>query len=119
MSEVTPAAEGAGGTDASSGLPGASSGSRLTELFSQPSLQSRRLDVEAGVPVYEPVDAAANVYFIHTGQVRIFQVGPDESARLLEILGPGDWFGAPALARSSSYGTRAVTASKAAVSEIP
>jgi CRP/FNR family transcriptional regulator len=69
--------------------------------------------------VYEPTDPARNLYFIQSGQVRIFQVGPDDSARLLEILGSSDWFGAPALARSASYGTRAVTASKAAVSEIP
>src|SRR5687768_3702472 len=118
MSEgvATAAAEGARGSDAARG---ASSASRVTELFSQPALQSRRMELEASVPVYEPGDAARNLYFIQTGQVRIFQVGPDQSARLLEILGPGNWFGAPALARAESYGTRAVTASKASLPEIP
>ena len=69
--------------------------------------------------MYEPQDAARNLYFIQSGQVRLFQIGPDQSARLLEILGPGNWFGAPALARADSYGTRAVTASKASLSEVP
>ena len=91
----------------------------MTELFSQPALQSRRLELEAAVPLYEPHESPRNLYLIQTGQVRIFQVGPDASARLLEILGPGDWFGAPALARAGSYGTRAVTATRAAVFELP
>src|SRR5687768_9815765 len=116
---VTPDAEGARGADSSTGLSAASSASRVTELLSQPSLQSRRLELDAGAPVYEPGDPARHLYVIHSGQVRLFQIGPDQSARLLEILGPGDWFGAPALARAESYGTRAVTASRAAVAEVP
>jgi CRP/FNR family transcriptional regulator len=76
--------------------------------------------LSAGTNVFEPDTAAESVYFIHSGQVRIYQVGPDgESLRLIEILGAGDWFGAAALAHTRTYGTRAVAATRAVVSDVP
>jgi CRP-like cAMP-binding protein len=89
-------------------------------------MEGRRVEFEAGASVYEPDQPARDLYLIQSGQVRLFQVGQiatpggaKESARLLEILGPGDWFGAPALARAESYGTRAVAASRATASQVP
>jgi CRP/FNR family transcriptional regulator len=74
----------------------------------------------AGTNVYEPSTAAESVYYIPSGQVRIYQIGPDgESVRLVEILGPDDWFGAAALAHTRTYGTRAVAVTAAVVSEVP
>jgi CRP-like cAMP-binding protein len=49
----------------------------------------------------------------------VYQTGPENSARLLEILGPGDWFGVPALAGADVYGSRAVAVSAVTVSAVP
>jgi CRP/FNR family cyclic AMP-dependent transcriptional regulator len=90
-----------------------------SELLQDPSLDARLVEATTGTVLVEASEPARNVYFIHTGQVRIYQTGPDDSARLLEILGPGDWFGVPALARAETYGTRAVAVSAVTVSEVP
>ena len=91
----------------------------VDELLSQPSLEARQLEATTGTVLFEPATPARNVYFVHTGQVRVYQPGPDESARLLEILGPGDWFGVAALAGSATYGNRAVAVSSVVLSEVP
>src|SRR5205085_8741303 len=54
-----------------------------------------------------------------SGQVRVYQMGTDDYGRLLEILGPNDWFGVAALAQQPKQGTRAVAASASVVWEIP
>ena len=76
------------------------------------------MSVEEDQQFYEPNTPAHHLFFIHSGQVRVFQMGRDNSARLLEILGPGDWFGIPSLARADVYRSRAVAATRGAVSEI-
>src|SRR5215210_3380253 len=91
----------------------------VSELLQDPSLEARRIDATTGTVLVEETEPARSVYFIHTGQVRVYQTGPDDSARLLEILGPGDWFGVPALAGAETYGTRAVAVSGVTVSEVP
>jgi CRP/FNR family transcriptional regulator len=91
----------------------------INDLFLNPSLMAKRNSVAAGTVLFEPRDPARAVYFIHRGQVRVFQMGPDESGRLLEILGPGEWFGTAALAQASSHGVRTVATSASVVSEIP
>ena len=93
---------------------------RFERLFSAASQNARQIELAAGEVVHEPGTAAESVYFIHSGQVRIYQIGPDgESLRLIEILGADDWFGAAALAHTRNYGTRAVAATPAVVSEVP
>ena len=91
----------------------------VNELLQEPSLGARQIDATTGTALIEPTTPAQHVYFIHTGQVRVYQTGPENSARLLEILGPGDWFGVPALAGAETYGTRAVAVSAVTVSEVP
>jgi len=91
----------------------------VSELLQDPSLGARLVEATTGTVLADAGDPAVNVYFIHTGQVRIYQSGPENSARLLEILGPGDWFGVPALAGADFYGTRAVAVSAVTVSEVP
>src|SRR5436190_10117534 len=91
----------------------------VNQLLQDPSLGARRLEATTGTALVEPATPARNVYFIHSGQVRVYQSGPDDSARLLEILGPGDWFGVPALAGADTYGSRAVAVSAVTVSEVP
>src|SRR5688500_2497910 len=93
--------------------------SAVDRLLAEPDLGGESVELEAGAAVHEPTDSAANLYFVRSGQVRIYQVGPDESARLVEILGPGDWFGAAALARATTYDTRAVAVSPTTVWQVP
>lgn len=105
------------------GAPGNGCGLVVTfaELVGDPSLGARLIEVGAGTAFHEPASSARNVYFIQTGQVRVYQVGPgaEPAVRLLEILGPGDWFGVAALTRAPEYGTRAVAMTGCTVSEIP
>lgn len=90
----------------------------LVDLAQDPALSAKRMEVPAGTALYEPDAPAQHVFALHEGQVRTLKLG-EGSARLLEILGPGDWFGAPALSGSGTYGTRALAVSSAVVSEIP
>ena len=91
--------------------------SAFAELFNDPAVQAHRANVAAGTVIYEPDDAATDVHFIHRGQVRVYQVGPDGEQRLVDILGPGDWFGVAALARAPKHGLKAVVLNAAVISE--
>ena len=93
--------------------------SRFERLFGAAANEAKQLELTAGTSVFEPSTSADNVYFIHTGQVRVYQVGPDDELRLIDILGPNDWFGSAALANTRSYGVRAVAVTRAVVSEVP
>jgi CRP/FNR family transcriptional regulator, cyclic AMP receptor protein len=100
---------------------------KAAELIADANLASRRFDVPPDAAVYETSTPARSLYVLHSGQVRILLPTPGEgerSVRLLEILGPGDWFGAPALmaGRADSvqaYGTRALAVTAASISEVP
>ena len=101
-----------------SGTLGAHRAPAVDELLSQPALEARQVEATTGTVLFEPATEARHVYFVHSGQVRVYQPGPDSSARLLEILGPGDWFGVAALAGSDTYGNRAVAVSSVVLSEV-
>ena len=90
----------------------------VDELLSQPSLETRQVEATPGTVLFEPATPARHVFFVNSGQVRVYQPGPENSARLLEILGPGDWFGVAALAGVPTYGTRAVAVSSVVISEV-
>lgn len=102
---------------------------RAAELIADANLASRRFDLPPGGGIYEPSTPARSLYLLHSGQVRLLLLTPGEgerAVRLLEILGPGDWFGAPALMGSIGnngegqvYGTRAVAMTAATLSEVP
>jgi len=85
----------------------AGAGGRIAEAFADPSVGARRIDVKEPTVLFEPATPPDNLYLIQSGQVRMYQVGPDKSARLADILGPGDWFGTAALAGAELYGARA------------
>src|SRR3954469_9649974 len=98
-----------------------SSSARTGELLAEANLASRRFDVAAGTAIYEPAAPARNLYLIHAGQVRILLntgSAKERAVRLLEILGTGDWFGAPAISGSAAYDTRALAVTNTTVSEI-
>jgi len=83
------------------------SSSPLASLFADPALQGRRLNYSPGDVIFDPETPADKVYFIHRGQVRLYHVGAQD-ARLVEILGPDEWFGVGAMARQATHDARAV-----------
>lgn len=93
----------------------------VADLLAGAELGARRFDAPANSVIYEPDTPANNVYLIHSGQVRVLLLTPgakERSVRLLEILGPGDWFGAPAFSGRSTYDTRAVAVTPVSASEV-
>jgi len=92
---------------------------RMSELLSTPGLDSRQVQVEPGTAFYEPDTPSLNLFFIQTGQVRVFLPARQTSARLLDILGPGDWFGVPALAGATNYGSRAIAVTRVGACQVP
>lgn len=97
---------------------GGQSAPAVDEILARPSLEARQVEATTGTVVFEPATPARHVYFVQSGQVRVYQPGPDGSARLVEILGPGDWFGVAALAGVPEYGTRAVAVSSVVLAEV-
>lgn len=91
----------------------------LVDFFLNPLLGARRTSLGQGSVIHTPSQPANSLYFIHRGQVRVFQVGPREAVQFTDILGPNDWFGAAALTGATSHGCRAVAVMPSIVSEIP
>ena len=95
-------------------------GSRnIGTVFANTSLGARRMEVPESATLFDPLTPAEDLYFIESGQVRVYQIGPDGSTRLADILGPGDWFGIAALAHNATYGSRAVTVSNSILWKLP
>lgn len=93
----------------------------LEDYLCNPAMAARSIDVEPAAALYEADAPARELYFIRDGQVRVLLPGGGArgaSARLLEILGPGDWCGTPALAGSPTYGSRAVAVTRAQVCQV-
>lgn len=84
-----------------------SSESPLASLLRDPGLFPQRIEVPSKAVVYRPDDPARNVFYIHSGQVRTYQVAASGSRRLIEILGTDQWCGAAALAGLDRYGEAA------------
>jgi CRP/FNR family transcriptional regulator, cyclic AMP receptor protein len=92
--------------------------SPLAELFTQQAVGAEGIEVARGATVYTQGSSAQHVYFIHHGQIRLYQVGNDGGERLVEILGPGQWFGCAAFATRGAYSTQAVAATEAQLSRV-
>src|SRR5437763_997809 len=92
--------------------------SATADIFQDSALAARRANVAAGTVLFDTEDAPVNVYYIHRGQVRLYQAGPGGESRLVEILGPDEWFGIAAIAKASRYGVRAVVVAPAVISEV-
>ncbi len=87
----------------------------LAQFFTMPSLNAQSMNFASNEKIYEPQDAASYIYYIRSGEVRTFQVGDQGDGRLLEILGPGDWFNPAAFSMNQVCGHRAVAASHTSV----
>jgi CRP/FNR family transcriptional regulator len=90
--------------------------SSIGELFAQPAVSAEGIEVARGATIYAQGSPAEHVYYIHHGQVRLYQIAPDGDERLVEILGPGQWFGCAALADKPAYLTQAVASTDAQLS---
>jgi CRP-like cAMP-binding protein len=102
---------------ASTGTPGAHNPA-LEALFCHPNLGGRQLNYPAGTVLCEPDHPATDVFFVHRGQVRLHQLGADGSSLLLEILGPGQWFGVSAIAGRETCGVRATAVVPSSVTKV-
>jgi CRP-like cAMP-binding protein len=93
-------------------------GGLLAEVFADPDAAARSLTVPAGEVIFEADDYPASLYLIESGQVRLLQPVAAGEQRLLEIMGPGDWFGTAALAGSERTHMRAVAAEPSVILEV-
>ena len=93
--------------------------SPMGEVFAHPAVAAEGIEVARGATIYTQGSTAEHVYYIHRGQVRLYQVAPDgQEARLVEILGPGQWFGCASLSASGTYVAQAVAATEATLSKV-
>lgn len=91
----------------------------LTQFFTLPALNPHNLSFTSNERVYEPQDPATYIYYIRSGEVRTFQVGDDGDGRLLEILGPGEWFNPAAFSTDQACGHRAIAATHSSIIRVP
>ena len=92
--------------------------SPLSELISSQQVGAEGIEVARAAIVYAQGTPAGHLYLIHHGQIRLYQVGPDGEERLVEILGPGQWFGTCALSSNGHYAVQAVAATQAQLSRV-
>src|SRR5438132_4706116 len=90
----------------------------LNDVLNDPVLAARRASATPGTVLFEADDAPCSVYFIHSGQVRLYQVSAGGEQRLVEILGPGDWFGLAALAGFTRSHVRAVAVTSSVIAQV-
>lgn len=88
-------------------------------LLGDETLEATRITFPAETKVFDADSPAEFLYVIEQGQVRLFQAGPQNSTRLVSILGKGDWFGLIGLGDARVYGLRATAVSEAVVCRIP
>ena len=91
----------------------------VVATFADPSVGGQQVELTSGSVVFEQGADASHVYFIQCGQIRLYQVGPDGAGRLLEILGPGQWFGSAALSESRTTHAKAVVIGKTVLTQTP
>lgn len=83
--------------------------------FEDPQVSSQTLSLDVGQVIFQHDTPAEHVYILQRGEVRLYSVGPEGATRLVNIIGPGEWFGASALARLPAYGMRAVAVTASVV----
>ncbi len=79
----------------------------LLVLLSDPAQGGRAEVFPAGAIVHEQDTVADTLYVVQRGQVRVHRMGPESQTLLLDIHGPGAWFGAASLTASATHHSRA------------
>jgi len=87
-------------------------------IFTEPQTGGQTLNADNNEVIVDPHTPADSVYYIHRGQVRLYSVKSDDSCRLLEILGPGQWFGVAALAGQKTHQIRAVAVAGVVLTQV-
>lgn len=86
--------------------------SNFGSLFADPALGSQPIEHRSGSTIHEAGSAAEHVYYVQQGQVRLYLPAPANdrvgAGRLLEILGPGQWFGLGGLSHARTHIAKAV-----------
>lgn len=98
--------------------PSSANSESLEALFCDPQLGGRLMNCTTGQVLCEPDHPATDVFFVHKGQIRLHQLAPDGSSLLLEILGPGQWFGIAAIAGKETCQIRATAVSPSVVTKV-
>jgi CRP/FNR family transcriptional regulator len=86
--------------------------------FTSQETGGRTITVPNGDVIFSPDTSADHLYYIQSGQVRLYSVRPDDSSRMIDIFGPGQWFGAAALAGLKTFRMRAVAVSNTVVVQV-
>jgi CRP/FNR family transcriptional regulator len=76
--------------------------------FTDPVAAGSSVQFANGEVIHEQSTAATHVYMIQRGQVRQYATHENGASRLVEILGPDQWFGIAALAGAETYQLRAI-----------
>jgi CRP/FNR family transcriptional regulator len=90
----------------------------IEALFTDPTAGARRVLLRAGEMLFATETHHSEAMFIHSGEIRMFQVGPNGSERLGAIFGPGDWIGAAAVS-GVAFAARALAPVASEVSIMP
>jgi CRP-like cAMP-binding protein len=78
------------------------------QLLRIQSVGATAVEFNTGQTIHNPSDPAKSLYFIESGEVRLYDVISNNTERLLDILGPGTWVGASVLGNYPVYRRRAV-----------
>jgi CRP/FNR family transcriptional regulator len=82
--------------------------SQIIERLAGDGCHPKRISCDAGTVIHESDSPADSFFLIETGEVRIYHVKESGASRVVDILGPGDWFGTAVLAHLPTFGKRAV-----------
>jgi CRP/FNR family transcriptional regulator, cyclic AMP receptor protein len=94
-------------------------GAAIFDFLRSAEVGSRLLKLSGGQAVFKPDDPATDLFFVETGEIRLFQTFADDRRSLLAILGAGELFGLSALGRLSVYGKLAVSVGDSQVRAVP
>jgi CRP/FNR family transcriptional regulator len=90
----------------------------LHGLLRDEALEAERMPVATGTTLFDADSLAEFLFLIEQGQVRLFQAGPQNTTRLVSILGAGDWLGMSCLSDARNYGLRATAMSETVVCRV-
>jgi CRP-like cAMP-binding protein len=89
----------------------------LHELFEGAETGAARISIRTGALVFDAGCRADRIWLIVEGEIHLRQISANGQVRLIDILGPGDWIGAAALADFPTYAAQAIAASSSVLLE--
>jgi CRP-like cAMP-binding protein len=77
------------------------------------------IDASAGTQLFHRGEPGCFAWAVQTGRVHLLRSGPGGRRLVLEVVGPGDWFGAVVALQNRPYSASAVTAVASTVWKVP